>query len=143
MKCYYHPKKDAVAVCEVCGRGVCNDCLIAIKGNSYCKECVENGRVAVSTAEGSGELVTGPTPTSVPSRTLLIIGGAGSILAGFAALLTVFYGGLLSTLILRGFSYYYGDYYLGLITIPAIIAMIVLSVGLILAGTGYLGIKRN
>ena len=26
MKCYYHPDRDAVATCQVCGRALCPDC---------------------------------------------------------------------------------------------------------------------
>ena len=40
MKCEKHPNRDTVANCEVCGKGVCEECLIEIAGNSYCKDCV-------------------------------------------------------------------------------------------------------
>lgn len=38
MKCYTHPDKDAVAVCSVCGQGICEPCSVKIGGKFYCKQ---------------------------------------------------------------------------------------------------------
>lgn len=40
MKCVNHLEKDSVAVCNHCGKSICADCLVEIKGENYCKECV-------------------------------------------------------------------------------------------------------
>jgi hypothetical protein len=39
MKCFYHPKKDAVGMCSNCNKGVCTDCAREIDGMVYCKTC--------------------------------------------------------------------------------------------------------
>ena len=41
MKCYNHPDRDAVGVCTVCGRGVCQDESLSIGGRLYCKADAE------------------------------------------------------------------------------------------------------
>ena len=38
MKCYYHPEKDAVAVCKECGKPLCEDCAHEFNGKIYCEE---------------------------------------------------------------------------------------------------------
>ncbi|MFZ3077954.1 MAG: hypothetical protein WA139_05835 [Candidatus Aenigmatarchaeota archaeon] len=37
MKCYKHPKIDAVGVCHECGEGICKKCAVKIGGKLYCK----------------------------------------------------------------------------------------------------------
>ncbi len=37
MKCYKHPKIDAVGVCSECGKGICEKCAVEIGGKLYCK----------------------------------------------------------------------------------------------------------
>lgn len=40
MKCFYHPELDAVAQCEKCSKGLCNDC--ATKYNRpICESCAK------------------------------------------------------------------------------------------------------
>jgi len=39
MKCSYHPKKDAVAVCRVCQKNLCKDCAIVFQGEVFCPVC--------------------------------------------------------------------------------------------------------
>lgn len=39
MKCQYHPKAKATAVCSVCGIGLCNRCVIRDRGRSFCDGC--------------------------------------------------------------------------------------------------------
>lgn len=140
MKCYNHPKEDALAVCKICGKGVCDNCLITIANNSYCKACVEAGRIKVPTVEAPAPPVGVPMPTGVPSKTPFIVGASGATVSGFAGLLTMIFGGLLTTLIFG--VYDYGGYY-ETIGIAGIISSIVLGIGLVLAGIGYLGMKRN
>ena len=40
MKCYYHPDREAVAVCSVCGKPLCAECAHEYKGKIYCKDCL-------------------------------------------------------------------------------------------------------
>lgn len=40
MKCVNHLEKDAVAICNYCGRSICSECFVEIKGEAYCKDCL-------------------------------------------------------------------------------------------------------
>ena len=40
MNCENHPDREAVANCAVCGKPICEECLIKIAGNTYCKDCI-------------------------------------------------------------------------------------------------------
>jgi len=133
MKCYYHPKEDAVAVCKSCGRGVCQECIVIVAGDSYCKTCVETGRVKAPAVPVPTPPVAIPRPSGIPSRTPFIVGGIGAIISGVAALL----------LFLGGFSNIFFGFFFGFGKIWSVISNIILGIGLILAGIGYLGIKRN
>lgn len=135
MKCYVHPKEDAIAVCKACGKGVCSDCVIILAGNSYCKTCVEAGRIKAPTVEIPA---VAPTPGGIPSRTPFIVGGIGAIISGVAALLVMLLGGLITMWWLMGNTELVGIGGMG-----GMASGILLAVGLILAGIGYLGIKRN
>jgi hypothetical protein len=39
LKCHYHPRADATAVCSVCGIALCNRCVIEDRGRVYCDGC--------------------------------------------------------------------------------------------------------
>ena len=39
MKCRYHPRAEATAVCSVCGIPLCNRCVIEDRGQTYCDGC--------------------------------------------------------------------------------------------------------
>ena len=41
MKCYKHPKVNAVGVCSECGKGVCSKCSVEVSGKIYCKSCTD------------------------------------------------------------------------------------------------------
>lgn len=132
MKCYYHIKEDAIAVCKSCGRAVCSNCLVSISGNSYCKECVEAGRVQLQPVKTSPMIKPMPTPSGIPSRTTFIIGSVGLIIAGVAGILSLF-GGL-------GFFWLWGRSGFGAIGWTS---SIMLGVGALLAAEGYKGMKTN
>lgn len=40
MKCANHMEKDAVAVCNHCGKSICPDCQAQYKGENYCRDCI-------------------------------------------------------------------------------------------------------
>lgn len=134
MKCFNHPKVDAVAVCKSCGKGVCQECAVIVTGDSYCKTCVETGRAIAPTVQVPTQPVVVARPSGIPSRTPFIVGSVGAIISGVAALLWLF-GGFGNIFVLTG--------YFGFGSIWAIVGGIILGVGLILAGIGYKGIKKN
>lgn len=39
MKCHFHPRANAIAVCSVCGLSLCKRCLIEDRGRTYCDNC--------------------------------------------------------------------------------------------------------
>ena len=41
MECYYHPNKEGVNTCAICGKSVCEECSLEIAVKMYCKECLE------------------------------------------------------------------------------------------------------
>ncbi|HUV81885.1 MAG TPA: hypothetical protein VMW53_02245 [archaeon] len=41
MKCVSHLDKDAIGICVNCGKALCSECKVIIKGKIYCKDCVE------------------------------------------------------------------------------------------------------
>lgn len=132
LKCWVHPKVDAVAVCKSCGRGVCQECAVILEGDAYCKTCVEAGKIPVPTAT-RGILA----PKGIPSRAFFVIGGIGSIINASAAILI-----FISALGTLFSGWYYGEALSGWF-ILGIIGGILLAIGLVLSTIGYLGIQRN
>lgn len=53
MKCYNHADIDAIGVCTVCGKMVCNDCAIMVNGKMVCKSCIES-QATITPATVSG-----------------------------------------------------------------------------------------
>ncbi|WP_405269840.1 ATPase [Methanobrevibacter sp.] len=52
MECYYHPDRESINKCAVCGKSICEECGIQIAGKIYCKECLEK-IVGVGVAESA------------------------------------------------------------------------------------------
>ncbi len=44
MRCYEHREKEAVGVCQSCGRGVCEECQQVRFGQVLCPSCAERAR---------------------------------------------------------------------------------------------------
>jgi len=42
--CFYHPAKNAEAMCDGCGRFLCGLCDIDMSGKHFCPSCIESGR---------------------------------------------------------------------------------------------------
>ena len=39
MNCHYHPDREAVFVCELCGRPICAECATTLRGRVMCSQC--------------------------------------------------------------------------------------------------------
>jgi len=39
MNCHYHPDREAVFVCELCGRPICAECATTLRGRVMCNQC--------------------------------------------------------------------------------------------------------
>lgn len=42
MKCHYHQRANAIAICSVCSRPLCKRCTIEDMGRAYCDNCYAN-----------------------------------------------------------------------------------------------------
>lgn len=40
MQCANHSDRPAITVCNRCGKNICSECLVDVKGESYCKACL-------------------------------------------------------------------------------------------------------
>lgn len=72
MKCVYHTEIDASAICNHCAKSVCPECLVIVRGEHYCKDCIARK------AGGAGHEHS-PLVAMVLS---FIIGGLGQIYNG-------------------------------------------------------------
>ncbi len=43
MKCHYHPRANAVAMCSACGVGLCRRCMIEDGDKVFCESCYSHG----------------------------------------------------------------------------------------------------
>lgn len=71
MHCAYHFDRDVRGICSSCGRPICEECLVDLNGQPYCKVCLAarvqrpgreiNGflRFVLSVAPGLGHLYMG------------------------------------------------------------------------------------
>jgi hypothetical protein len=46
MRCFKHPKSEAVGICSSCNKGVCTRCAVEKDGKVYCKDCVSKSKFA-------------------------------------------------------------------------------------------------
>jgi hypothetical protein len=122
-------RAGAVAFCKSCGKGICQDCLVVVGGNSYCKACLEGGRVAVAAPPLTptvAEIV--PAPKETPSKAFFIVGGVGCVVNTVTAMWLF----LASLAVIAAYDQF-----------PWIVGCILLIIGLSLASIGYLGMRRN
>jgi len=144
MKCWVHPKEDAVAVCKSCGKGVCQNCAISISGDLYCKSCVESGRIVIRPPTAPIEAEPMPSPKGVPIRALFIIGGVGSVLTTIATIpLTLVFFATFLVMPQTTFQYY-RPFFGGEASIPVMVSVLVFAfIAIIFSAIGYLGSYKN
>lgn len=46
MRCFKHPKLEAIGICSSCNKGVCSKCAVKKDGKVYCKDCTSKSRIA-------------------------------------------------------------------------------------------------
>ena len=74
MDCHYHPEREAIDQCNICGKGLCEECVVKLAGKAYCKDCLENiiGVTPDTTTESSktqNNQVNEPSLEETPSST--------------------------------------------------------------------------
>jgi hypothetical protein len=73
VTCAYHKRVDAVGACVNCGKLVCDECKVTIKGKIYCNPCVEElfaerAPVAVSSSAPTAAATVESTPAKRPAK---------------------------------------------------------------------------
>ena len=71
--CAYHKKVDAAGACVNCGKLVCDECKVTLKGKIYCNPCVEElfaekATVAVSSSAPTAAAAVESTPAKKPVK---------------------------------------------------------------------------
>lgn len=75
MKCTNHPEIDAQGMCAYCGKPFCKDCLVEVKGRTYCKD--DLGKVFDEAKQSSGGQPTINITNSNESTNTNLNGGFG------------------------------------------------------------------
>jgi len=57
MKCFYHPDRDAVALCKSCNRGLCRDCGVEVPPGLACRARCEADVAALNLAIQRGRTI--------------------------------------------------------------------------------------
>ncbi len=73
MKCINHSEKESSALCNHCGKPVCSECLVLIKAENYCKDCV---------AKKLGQPKQEEHSPALAALLSFIIGGLGQVYNG-------------------------------------------------------------
>jgi len=73
MKCVNHIEKDSSGVCNHCGKSICSDCMVEIKGEMYCKNCL---------ALKTGQLAQEERSPALAAILSFIVPGMGQIYNG-------------------------------------------------------------
>ena len=68
MKCYYHPDREAVAVCSMCGKPLCAECVHEYKGKVYCKDCLAKVKEEEKAAASKSDVLKSDASKSVASE---------------------------------------------------------------------------
>jgi len=45
MRCFKHPKSEAVGICSSCNKGVCSKCAVEEDGKVYCRDCLARSKI--------------------------------------------------------------------------------------------------
>lgn len=74
MKCVNHFDKDAVGVCNHCGKSICTECQYSLNNENYCKDCL-----AIKQGQVQKKETRSPALAAILS---FIIGGLGQFYNG-------------------------------------------------------------
>jgi len=45
MRCFKHPKSEAVGICSSCNKGVCSKCAVQEDDKVYCRDCLSRSKI--------------------------------------------------------------------------------------------------
>ena len=77
MKCINHPDRDAVANCQTCGKGLCQECAELIKPIPQCVPCFKNDLSAEKQ-----EIIATLVKSSLPGIILMVLSIVGMFAGG-------------------------------------------------------------
>ncbi len=94
MKCANHARIEAVAVCAGCGKDLCAECAIALRGGAWCRECLDS----LTDQSGTARLRRGKS--KLIAAVLSILPGIGHMYLGLIGKGFAMLGLLLSSIFL-------------------------------------------
>lgn len=48
MNCYNHAGTEAIGICKVCGKAICQLCAVDVSGGLTCQHCLATGKVPIA-----------------------------------------------------------------------------------------------
>jgi hypothetical protein len=142
LKCYVHPRLNAVGVCAVCGRGVCRSCAVLVKGKIYCKQDVDQALPEGEILEVRKRGVS----LTIASVFAYMVGFAGMI-AGFFLVIIGILGQSQQSLALMGPLQTVFRYFSGISNSPGQLlvdlGLLILILGSVDIGAGYYLWRRS
>ena len=85
MKCFYHPDRDAVALCKSCGRGLCLDCCADVPPGIACLGKCEADVAALNLVLQRGKTAYQKTGAAYRRNAIAML-IAGLLISGFGLL---------------------------------------------------------
>ncbi len=138
MRCASHSNQEAIAVCTICGAGVCGICQVTIAGISYCTRCLDAGRYQPPSASKTTALTTKPSSVvGYASPNFFLLSTIGFLFVGVAVHLLW----LSNILYLVSFVPWW-DALFGPISLPKTISYGLIGGGITLAGFAFHGYRH-
>jgi len=75
MNCFNHPDKEAIRICSICGKAICQQCSVDVSGRLVCQFCLSSGKVT----RVHSQLVNPTNNLAITSFVLGILGLCGGI----------------------------------------------------------------
>lgn len=137
MKCARHPGREAVGTCTACGKPMCRVCSTFFMGTLHCRWCTKSIRKRAKLARKQMVMSARRRPPVIIPRKnqredFFLLGGIGAVLMAAA-------GGIMGYYMLY---HVHGQLYAQALE-WFVIASIILSMGLVLAGIGCYGFYYN
>ena len=91
MRCFYHPRRNALGICSHCQRGLCSECLALVDDRLACKNRHEAQVLAINQVLRR-DMVQSQRMGAGYVRNAIFYGLAGALFCGFGAIQYRFLG---------------------------------------------------
>ena len=91
MRCYYHPDRHALGICNHCQRGLCSECLTLVEDRLACKDRHESEVLAINQVLRR-DMVQSQRMGAGYLRNAIFYGLAGALFSGFGIMQYRFLG---------------------------------------------------